>query len=183
MADIQAEIEKLKENFQVEELGGGKVKVYVYISNEMNYELEIDLNPVAQGKKPKIGFEKGIKNAIGNINKTLSTLANWDENSSVVNVLYELEDKLIEYSTSKFSVMDEIYILVDNYGPRATFEGKVARVKLQDIRKQEYLVTIDATEYPKLKLKFPQKLIEKIGDPEELRWAQKWGGHLWELAE
>ncbi|MHA1371445.1 MAG: hypothetical protein ACTSRA_17230 [Promethearchaeota archaeon] len=46
MADIQAEIEKLKENFQVEELGGGKVKVYVYISNEMNYELEIDLNPV-----------------------------------------------------------------------------------------------------------------------------------------
>jgi len=90
---------------------------------------------------------------------------------------------LIEYSTSKFSVMDEIYILVDNYGPRATFEGKVARVKLQDIRKQEYLVTIDATEYPKLKLKFPQKLIEKIGDPEELRWAQKWGGHLWELAE
>lgn len=183
MPSIESEIEELKANFQVEDIGGGKIKVYMYVSNEMNFELEIDLNPIKNGKKPKFGFEKKIKDVLGNINQTLDTMLNWNAESSVNNVLYELEDKLIEASTSKFTVMDEIYVLVGNYGPRATFEGKIAKVKLVDIRKNEYLITIDAAEYPNLNLSFPPKLAEKIGQPEELRFVQRWGGHLFELVD
>jgi len=183
MSNVQAQIEALKENFQVDDLGENKVKIYLYVSKDVNVELEVDLGPVGSGQKPKFGFEKTIKDALGNINKTIPSLANWGPDSKIVDVIYELEDKLIEFSTSRFSVMDEIYTLVDNFGPRVTFEGKIAKVKLVDIRKNEYPITIDATEYPKLDVKFPTKLVEKLGDPEELRWIGKWGGHLFELIE
>ncbi|MBD3187903.1 hypothetical protein GF325_13790 [Candidatus Bathyarchaeota archaeon] len=183
MASIQSAIEELKESFQVEEIGKGKVKVYLYVSNDLNFELELDLRPIESGKKPKIGFEKEIKEIVGNINTNLDSLVTWGPDSSVAMVLYELEDKLIEASTAKFTVMDEIYVLVGNYGPRASFEGKIAKVKIADIRKNEYLITIDCTDYPSLKMEFPQKLAEKIGEPEDLRFVQKWGGHLFELVE
>lgn len=181
MLSVAEQIEELKNNFNVEETGSGKVKIFLFVSNDWNFELEVDLNPLAEGKKPKFGFEKKIKDALGNINKILETLKNWNEDSKISDVIYELEDQLITTSTAKFTVMDEIYVLVGNYGPRATFEGKVAKVKLIDIRKNEYLITLDATEYPKLNLKFPGKLSERIGEPEDLRFVQRWGGHLFEL--
>ncbi|MHA1791393.1 MAG: hypothetical protein ACTSVI_02035 [Promethearchaeota archaeon] len=180
---IQSQIEELKESFQVEELGDGKVNVYIYISNELNFVLEIDLKPIEKGERPKIGFVKAIKNILGNINNTLETLKSWGSGSTIAQVLYELEDKLIEASTAKFTAMDELYVLVSNFGTRATFEGKIAKVKLVDKRKNEYLVVADFSEYPKLKLKFPPSLAEKIGEPEDLRFVQRWGGHAWELFE
>jgi hypothetical protein len=181
--NIASQIEELKESFSVEDLGAGKIKVFMYVSNELNLELEIDLTPIEKDKKPKIGFEKEIKELLGNINNTLDSMVNWGPSSSVAGILYELEDKLIEATTAKFTVMDEIYVLVGNFGPRATFEGKIAKVKIADVRKNEYLITIDCTDYPALKLKFPPKLSEKIGEPEDLRFVQKWGGHLFELIE
>lgn len=181
MVSIAQQIEKLEESFTVERLSDTRVKVYMFVSNELNFELDIDLSPIDQGKKPKIGFEKEIKDILGNINQTLDTMANWSESTTLSEVLYELEDKLMEAATAKFTVMDEIYVLVGNYGPRATFEGKIAKVKLVDMRKNEYLVEIDATDYPNLKLKFPDKLSERIGEPDDLRFVQKWAGHLFEL--
>nr|MDO8110438.1 hypothetical protein [Candidatus Sigynarchaeota archaeon] len=181
MKPVNEQIETLKESFQVEDAGPNHVKVYMFASNDLNFELDIDMSPISQGKKPKIGFEKSIKDILGNINNSLSTMSSWNDESEIVNVLYELEDKLMEATTAKFTVMDEIYVLVGNYGPRATFEGKIAKVKLIDLRKNEYLVTIDAGEYPKLKVTFPEKLSEKIGDPDDLRFVEKWAGHLFEL--
>jgi len=181
LKDVKEQIETVKESFQVEDVSESRIKVYMFASNDLNFELDIDMSPVEQGKKPKIGFEKTIKDILGNINNTLSTMADWNEDSEIVNVLYELEDKLMESSTAKFTVMDEIYVLVGNYGPRATFEGKIAKVKLIDLRKNEYLITIDCTEYPRLKVEFPAKLSEKIGEPEDLRFVEKWAGHLFEL--
>ncbi len=183
MATIKEQIEEVKESFSVEEISADRIKVYMFASNELNLELDIDMSPIAQGKKPKIGFDKQIKDLLGNINQTLDSMANWTEDSTINFVLYELEDKLMEATTAKFTVMDEIYTLVGNYGPRASFEGKKATVKLADIRKNEYLVTFDCTDYPALKVTFPEKLSEKIGDPDELRFVQKWSGHLFQLAE
>ncbi len=181
MKPIAEQIEEIENSFQVEKISETHIKVYMFASNDLNFELDIDLSPIAQGKKPKIGFEKQIKDILGNINNSLQTMANWNDESEIVNALYELEDALMSASTAKFTVMDEIYVLVGNYGPRATFEGKVAKVKIADLRKTEYLITIDCTEYPKLKVTFPDKLSEKIGEPEELRFVEKWAGHLFEL--
>jgi hypothetical protein len=154
---INEQIEAVEESFQVEKISDSHIKVYMFASNDLNFELDIDLAPISQGKKPKIGFEKSIKDIVGNINSSLQSMASWNDDSEIVFVLYELEDKLLEASTAKFTVMDEIYVLVGNYGPRATFEGKVAKVKIADIRKNEYLITIDCTEYPKLKVVVSQR--------------------------
>nr|MDO8118402.1 hypothetical protein [Candidatus Sigynarchaeota archaeon] len=183
MPSIKEQIEEVKESFSVEEISEDHIKVYMFASNDLNFELDIDMSPIAQGKKPKIGFEKSIKDILGNINQTLDTMASWNEDSTINIVLYELEDKLMEATTAKFTVMDEIYTLVGNYGPRASFEGKKATVKLMDIRKNEFLVTFDCTEYPKLNVTFPPKLVERLGEPDELRFVQKWSGHLFQLAE
>jgi len=181
MKPIAEQIEEVENSFQIEKISETHIKVFIFASNDLNFELDIDMSPVAQGKKPKIGFEKQIKDILGNINNSLPSMASWNDESELVFVLYELEDQLMSASTAKFTVMDEIYVLVGNYGPRATFEGKVAKVKIADLRKTEYLITIDCTEYPKLKVSFPEKLAEKIGEPEELRFVEKWAGHLFEL--
>ena len=178
---IEQQIEELKRSFSIEEVSPGQIKVYMYVSNELNFELDIDLTPIGKDKKPKIGFEKQIKDLLGNINQTLTSMANWGSGSTVSEVLYELEERLMESATAQFTVMDEIYTLVGNYGPKASFEGKVATVKITDIRKNDYLITIDCADYPKLDMKFQDKLAERIGAPEDLPFTRAWSGHLFEL--
>jgi len=122
---------------------------YVYETSERKYELEIKFGENFPNDPPKFLFHDNIKELISDIQ--LKKLKNWSSESSVVDIIQELEDKILNaLEIPQKKEEKELAPKIDNSNEKPDFELEEA-TDSKDIEippESEEYITPDLNAYP-----------------------------------
>ncbi len=161
--DINTELSLVQQEFAFDHQGDELANIIVYLTITLTKTFLIQINFSNYPNKPIINFPNEVKTILGDSNKSLDILKNWNKKnpSHIIDLIHEIEKKL--YSVKKIET--ELNKISQEF-QYEMLSGSICniQVKLLTYGFKEYHVIIDLEPYPKL------PIVELTSETRDIIW-------------